>query len=379
MVLRNTSNRTITLRDSVGALYTIPAYSDLSAADGLWTDTEFRRWLRLRVRDIVVDATAVSSTPDAPSDAPYITTTANAALSNEVVLSNVIQRGTLASRPAASIPGRLYYVTDTGAQRLTRDNGATWDDHNTGYGFLTGVPTTFSPTTHQTAHQTGQVDALTGNIDATARHTVKSGGTTIAARRAINFTGNVYAATDNAGAEQIDILIGAAYGTSPPGSPVDGQWWIYPVDPTNGIIWKFRYDAGSASAFKWVFIGGTPLYSEIATSETTTSTTYANLSTIGPSITLPRAGDWIVELGLWMNVGAGQTAWASYDIGGTGAVDADAVIFGPGGGSTTINGMRRRIKTGLAVSTTLQAKYRVDGGTGAFKHRWIGAYPIRIS
>jgi hypothetical protein len=64
----------------------------------------------------------------APVGAPYITTAADATLSAEQLLSAVIGKGTLAARPTASIAGRMYYVTDVGAERWTRDTGATWED-----------------------------------------------------------------------------------------------------------------------------------------------------------------------------------------------------------------------------------------------------------
>lgn len=42
------------------------------------------------------------------------------------ILSAVIGRGVLASRPAAGSPGRVYFVTD-GTPGLFRDNGSSWD------------------------------------------------------------------------------------------------------------------------------------------------------------------------------------------------------------------------------------------------------------
>lgn len=41
-------------------------------------------------------------------------------------LASVVEYGTLASRPSASIPGRVYYTSDT--SQIFRDNGTTWDD-----------------------------------------------------------------------------------------------------------------------------------------------------------------------------------------------------------------------------------------------------------
>jgi hypothetical protein len=58
-------------------------------------------------------------------------------------LNDAIGRGVAASRPTASIPGRLYYATDTST--LSRDNGTSWDTIATG-GNLTVEEVDGSPT-----------------------------------------------------------------------------------------------------------------------------------------------------------------------------------------------------------------------------------------
>lgn len=57
MLIRNTSTRSIVLRDTGGSQYIVPANSDLTLSDSLWSDTEFRRWIRYRIRDVIIDAT----------------------------------------------------------------------------------------------------------------------------------------------------------------------------------------------------------------------------------------------------------------------------------------------------------------------------------
>jgi hypothetical protein len=43
-------------------------------------------------------------------------------------LASVVVRDLIANRPAASIPGRMFYTTDSGAAgQIFRDNGASWD------------------------------------------------------------------------------------------------------------------------------------------------------------------------------------------------------------------------------------------------------------
>jgi hypothetical protein len=190
MNIRNLSNRTITLRDTPGNIYTVPAYSQLTAVDdALWDDTEFRRWMRFRIRDIVVESLIGGGGAFAPLNAPYVTTLSNASLSNEAVLGTAVtMSGLVASRPAASIPGRTYYVTDTNSERITRDNGSSWDDQKLSWSFVTNNST----------------------IDSNARVAVSKGGSAIGTRRGLNFiegSGVTLTGADNSGSERVDITV----------------------------------------------------------------------------------------------------------------------------------------------------------------------------
>lgn len=90
----------------------------------------------------------------APRAATYVVGAADGTLTAELVLGTaVIMRGTAASRPAASLAGRLYNSTDTAGGRLERDNGASWDKYA-------------EDETHASSHNSGGADALT--IDAAA-------------------------------------------------------------------------------------------------------------------------------------------------------------------------------------------------------------------
>lgn len=150
------------------------------------------------------------------------------------------------------------------------------------------------------------------------------------------------------------------------------------VDSANGIQWHVAYESGEAT-YKWRFIGGPPLYSEVATNEGTASTTYAALATAGPAIALPRAGDYDVEIGSYLSAdtSSGQAPCMSYDIGGTGAVDADRVAGGTTAGPAA-SVHRPRRKAAVATST-LTAKYRssVAGGT-SYSSRYMRVTPVRI-
>lgn len=199
MLIRNLSNRTLNFEDSVGTIYTATAYGDLTVNDSLWTDQVFRRSLRLRIREVEVESVTAGSS--APTDATYVLTSTNAGLSAEKVLgTDIIMKGTLGSRPAASIAGRLYYVTDSGVQRLTRDTGSTWDD-----------------LVHGGTHAAGGLDALSGSFDLNARVQVrKNSGATVGTRRALNFiegSGVSITVADDGSSEEVDITIAGGSGT----------------------------------------------------------------------------------------------------------------------------------------------------------------------
>lgn len=162
--------------------------------------------------------------------------------------------------------------------------------------------------------------------------------------------------------------------TALPGSPTDTQQVIF-TDSTTAptFAWLLQW---STAASKWFFVGGSPITAEVATSETTASATYAALATAGPSVTLSRAGTYVVSHG-FSGFSSNQNAMMSYDIGGTGAVDADWVIQANLSGSPA----RTQVKSGITAATSLVSKYRASlaGGTQTYEKRWISAYPVFVT
>jgi hypothetical protein len=97
---------------------------------------------------------------------------------------------------------------------------------------------------------------------------------------------------------------GAGYGTSFPGSPVDGQEHVL-VDSVTAptYIWRFRYNASFPGASKWEFVGGSPWTSYVSATETTTSTTSVDLATV-QQLAAPRDGVYIIEFVGTFNMGS---------------------------------------------------------------------------
>ena len=170
---------------------------------------------------------------------------------------------------------------------------------------------------------------------------------------------------------------------TPPGSPVDGQLWA--MAPKTGSVWVFRYNTGSASAYKWEFVGGPPLHAEVAASQNmAANASYIALATAGPSVTLPRAGDYLVSFGAGITGNADAShVWMSFDIGATGAVDANGIdhytgATVSGGFSPFIPMTTQRRKNGL-TAVTLTCKYKSPSTGAYFMNRFLSVVPIRVS
>lgn len=172
------------------------------------------------------------------------------------------------------------------------------------------------------------------------------------------------------------------YGIALPGLPVDGQEFIL-VDSTSAptYAWRFRFNNAKASN-KWDFIGGSSIYAEVTTDEATTSSTYAAMTTAGPSIAVPVAGSYVVEIGAYLGSGnSSVTAFMSYDIGATGAVDADAIkvaTWASMPGDLRANEARARVKALTAVTLTAKYKCSVGGNNCKAADRWMRVTPIAV-
>jgi hypothetical protein len=173
------------------------------------------------------------------------------------------------------------------------------------------------------------------------------------------------------------------YGTSLPVSPSDGDEYVL-VDSTTlpTYQWRLRFNSGSSNTNKWEFVGGAPALIEVTTGEATNTTdTYQALTTPGPSFTIPRAGVYSVGVGMRASAASGRGGVRmSYDIGGTGAVDADAAWNTQGDFALVSSVGHERIKSAIAATTALVAKYRPGAAVAAtISDRWMRVTPVRVS
>lgn len=122
----------------------------------------------------------------------------------------------------------------------------------------------------------------------------------------------------------------------------------------------------------------TPTAALVATSQTTTSTSFTDLTTVGPAVTVTTGTAAIVAV-YCANTNSGSTSsLMSYAVSGSSSIAA-ADSFSQGGAFGTAGGRTGAtyIHTGLtAGSNTFTAKYRVGSGTGTFVDRRLAVIPL---
>lgn len=140
------------------------------------------------------------------------------------------------------------------------------------------------------------------------------------------------------------------------------------------IEWRFCYDAASSY---WKFVGGGPLISETDTFEATSSATYVNLATVGPSVSVPFLGDYIVTFGAETFAGANAAAWMSVDV-GAGAADGDGAVLQQSSAVTSVASVARARTKTVAAGTSIVCKYRSSSGSASFLNRFLNVLPLRV-
>lgn len=119
----------------------------------------------------------------------------------------------------------------------------------------------------------------------------------------------------------------------------------------------------------------------VATSQTTTSTTYADLATVGPTVTVTTGAHALVIVTCQLfNNGANNGSFMGFAVSGattTAAADATALEYDQNANaSNALRASAMYYVTVNAGSNTFTAKYRVTAGTGTFAARTITVIPL---
>ena len=171
------------------------------------------------------------------------------------------------------------------------------------------------------------------------------------------------------------------YGTSLPVGPVDGMEAVLVDSTTNpSYQWRFRYNAGSSSAYKWEFIGGTSAIAQVNPDETTTViSTWVDLATDGPTVIVPRAGAYSVTFGCSAYPSA-ATADAMIAAAVAGVVGGQAAEFTWNVSTHGLSNSNVSPVLTANASDPIKLRYfNFTTGTAHFRTRWINVQPVRVS
>jgi len=146
---------------------------------------------------------------------------------------------------------------------------------------------------------------------------------------------------------------------------------------------------GKASMVSSFFVGNGPNsiverlpdVANVGTLETTTSVTYTDLATVGPSVTTDTGNRALVFIRCAMeNSLANESSFMTFEVSGAStfaASDTFAInIDGLAAASRMRIGSMYMISTLTGGSNTFTAKYKVTAGTGTFLSRQIAILPL---
>ena len=161
-----------------------------------------------------------------------------------------------------------------------------------------------------------------------------------------------------------------------PTTPASGFWRVYAKSDGLYVVDDAGTETGpfgTGGAGAEFATGNT----KIATAETTTSTSFADLATPGPSVTVTVGASGKVRLDVATrikNTGAND-GYVGVDISGASTVAASTILWHTG----TVEGRygAHTIVTGLTPgSTTFKMQYAVSAGTGTFTVRELTVSPV---
>ena len=167
-----------------------------------------------------------------------------------------------------------------------------------------------------------------------------------------------------------------------PGSPVDGQIIYYQnaAMAALGIVWPLRYRAAASGSYKWEAVGASPWWAEIkAQQDAAVGSAYVDFATAGPSITVPLAGDYVLEYSCFVSPPVNAGGYMSPRIGAVAASDGDSI--GATAGDATglsVSSSTQIIKTGVALNALIKLQGRSITAVCGFDSRRLSVRPIRV-
>jgi len=166
--------------------------------------------------------------------------------------------------------------------------------------------------------------------------------------------------------------------TTLPASPTDGQQAIL-VDnvTTPTYCWLLQW---SAAASKWFFIGGASATSQVLTQESTANNGFIDLATVGPQVTVPRAGLYLITWTCnYYTAAAGNNCMASVKLGATATSANEGVTVAGVGNGWWMSTGRSNMARSLNASDVVKWQANGTGATANFANRNLAVLPVYVT
>ena len=100
-----------------------------------------------------------------------------------------------------------------------------------------------------------------------------------------------------------------SYGVTLPTGPYDGQEAVLVDSITNPTYqWRFRWNAGSTSAYKWEYVGGA-WFVQTPAAQNASAGSWSNPFGANAQLTVPRGGDYVATFTAYLNCAASLNVW----------------------------------------------------------------------
>lgn len=188
----------------------------------------------------------------------------------------------------------------------------------------------------------------------------------------------VAASTLAAGRPRAPRVVTSAMSGGPPSSPVDQDIWIATGVDANGTRWQFQYNAGSASASKWEFIGGATIIVD-ATPALALTVVSVITAIASASFTASRAGDYETDVlaDLTNGSGAAQNFEISPSFNGTSGFQGSENLGIVAAGNAQVGSAVKL--TGVAAGNAIQSAYFQGGQPFTLNRLTLRIRPVRIT
>ena len=161
-----------------------------------------------------------------------------------------------------------------------------------------------------------------------------------------------------------------------PANPVNGQEVYYLADATNGIIWHLRYRVDSPSTYKWEFVGGTPLWNAVSGGTIPAGASFVVVGG-GPTITVPLAGDYIVQHAADLFGPTNAAIYGNLFLGNSDTSVRMTIMRSAGVNSGGMGGRTVRWAVPTA-GTAVNVRYLCNSGSGSMENGSLTVIPARV-